>query len=342
LDWSYGLLSNVERLVLRRLAVFVGHFTLDAALAVATSANVDQIAFFSAIDSLIAKSMVVTRPVRTMMRYRLLDTTRTYILGVSSDDPEIAELAVRHATYFRRWLERSGKEWVTLSSGVERESHFADLNNVRAALEWCFGEEGDLEIGIKVAAAAAPVFLAMSLLPECYRWSQHAIVALDDTARGGSDEMQLQANLGVASMHTYGPSDAARAALNRSLAIAEARRNVLSQVGILGTLSMFCTRYGEFKISLEHARRARAVAGTAEEPDATALAQSALGRALHFMGDHNSACSELEAALQHWSHAQRTYLGLDDRILVGLHGSILQGRRTFVDPDGRDAWLEDR
>ena len=121
LDWSYGLLSNVERLVLRRLAVFVGHFTLDAALAVATSANVDQLAFFSAIDSLIAKSMVVTRPVRTMMRYRLLETTRAYILGVSSDDPEISELAVRHATYFRRWLEQSGNEWVTLSSGVEQE-----------------------------------------------------------------------------------------------------------------------------------------------------------------------------------------------------------------------------
>jgi len=318
LDWSYGLLSNVERLVLRRLAVFVGHFTLDAALAVATSANVDQGAVFSAIDSLIAKSMVATRSIGAMMRYRLLDTTRAYILGISSDDPEIANLAVRHATYFRRWLEQSGKEWATLSSGVERESHFANLNNVRAALEWCFGEDGELGIGIKLAAAAAPVFLAMSLLPECYRWSQHAIVALNDTTRGESEEMQLQSNLGVASMHMYGPSDAARAALNRSLAIAEARGDVLSQVGMLGTLSMFCTRDGEFKISLDHARRARAIAGTAEEPDATALAQSTLGRALHFIGDHSGARSELEAAFQHWSHAQRTYLGLDDRILVGL------------------------
>jgi len=318
LDWSYGLLSNVERLVLRRLAVFVGHFTLDAALAVATSANVDQGAVFSAIDSLIAKSMVATRSIGAMMRYRLLDTTRAYILGISSDDPEIANLAVRHATYFRRWLEQSGKEWATLSSGVERESHFANLNNVRAALEWCFGEDGELGIGIKLAAAAAPVFLAMSLLPECYRWSQHAIVALNDTTRGESEEMQLQSNLGVASMHMYGPSDAARAALNKSLAIAEARGDVLSQVGMLGTLSMFCTRDGEFKISLDHARRARAIAGTAEEPDATALAQSTLGRALHFIGDHSGARSELEAAFQHWSHAQRTYLGLDDRILVGL------------------------
>ena len=119
-------------------------------------------------------------------------------------------------------------------------------------------------------------------------------------------------------MHMYGPSNTARAALRRSLAIAESRGNVLSQVGMLGTLSMFCTRSGEFKISLDHARRARAVAGTAEEPDATALAQSTLGRALHFIGDHSGARSALEAAFQHWSHAQRTYLGLDDRILVGL------------------------
>jgi predicted ATPase/DNA-binding winged helix-turn-helix (wHTH) protein len=318
LDWSYGLLSSVERLVLRRLAVFVGHFTLDAVLAVATSVNVDREAIFGAIDSLIAKSMVATRPIGAMMRYRLLDTTRAYILDISDDDPEIANLAARHATYFWRWLKQNGKEWAMLSSSPERESRFADLNNVRAALEWCFGEDGDLEIGIRLAAAAGPVFLAMSLLPECYRWSQRAILALDDTARGEPEEMQLEANLGVASMHMHGPSDAARLALNRSLEIAETGGNVLSQVGILGTLSMFCTRGGEFKVALDHARRARAVAGTAEEPDATALAQSALGRALHFIGDHSGARSELEAAFQHWSRAQRAYLGLDDRILVGL------------------------
>jgi predicted ATPase len=147
LDWSYGLLSNVERLVLRRLAVFVGRFTLNAALSVATSADVDQAAVFSAIDNLIAKSMVATRPVGAMMRYRLLDTTRAYVLGISSDDAEIARLAARHAAYFRLWLEQDGKEWATLSSGMERSLHFSDLNNARAALEWCFGEGGDVGSG---------------------------------------------------------------------------------------------------------------------------------------------------------------------------------------------------
>src|SRR5262245_4113212 len=102
LDWSYGLLSELERAVLRRLAVFLGHFTMDAALAVATSATVDQAQVFSAIDSLIAKSMLATRPIGATMRYRLLDTTRAYALEISIDAAEVADLATRHAGYYRR------------------------------------------------------------------------------------------------------------------------------------------------------------------------------------------------------------------------------------------------
>lgn len=62
LDWSFGLLSELECVVLRRLAVFVGYFTIEAALAVVTSATVDQGLAFGAIDSFIAKSMVAARP----------------------------------------------------------------------------------------------------------------------------------------------------------------------------------------------------------------------------------------------------------------------------------------
>ena len=196
LDWSYELLSELERAVLRRLAVFVGHFTLDAALEVVTSATLDRSTVFGAIDSLVAKSMVATRPIGAMMRYRLLDTTRAYALEISIDDAEAADLAVRHATYYRRWLEQTGTEWATLSTGTERAPHFAGLNNVRAALEWCFGESGDVKIGVELAAAAAPVFLAMSLLTECHRWSERALLALDDGSRGGREEMQLQAGSG--------------------------------------------------------------------------------------------------------------------------------------------------
>ena len=61
LDWSYGLLSDTERLVLRRLAVFAGHFTIDAALEIVPDERVDRSRLFDAIDSLVAKSMVAPR-----------------------------------------------------------------------------------------------------------------------------------------------------------------------------------------------------------------------------------------------------------------------------------------
>jgi hypothetical protein len=60
-----------------------------------------------------------------MMGYRLLDRKRAYTLGISSEDPEIANLAVRHTTYYRRWLEQSGKEWATFSGGMRQRGALA-------------------------------------------------------------------------------------------------------------------------------------------------------------------------------------------------------------------------
>jgi predicted ATPase/DNA-binding winged helix-turn-helix (wHTH) protein len=320
LDWSYKLLSDVERLVLRRLAVFVGVFTIDAALAVATSAAIDRSLVFGAIDSLVAKSMIATRPIGAMMRYQLLDTTRAYARESSIDDAEFAEVATRHATYCRRWLEQSGIEWPSLITAAERAPHFIALNNVRAALEWCFDANGNAEIGVGLVAAAVPVFLTMSLLSECHRWSERAILALGDGARGGAEEMHLQAGLGISSMHIHGESEAARAALNSSLAIAEARSDLLHQAGMLGVLHMFHFRGGEFKTAVQYAKRCRAVAGSVGDPAAMALAHSILGRSLHLSGELDDARVELQASIEGWSRSPRAtiYLAFDRHYRAGI------------------------
>ncbi|KRR05390.1 transcriptional regulator [Bradyrhizobium jicamae] len=316
LDWSYRLLSETERLVLRRLAVFAGHFTIDAVLEVVPDERVDRSRLFDAIDSLVAKSMVAPRPIGAMMRYRLLDTTRSYLLEIEPGD---AALAARHATYYRRWLEQAGTTLATMPSADERAIHFSALHNLRAALDWCFGRDGDVRIGFALAAAAAPIFLAMSLLIECRRWSERALLAVDASLRGSTEEMHLQAALGLALMFTRGGSAAALAALSRSLAIAETRGDLPNQLQLLGRMHIFHERMGQFEAALGYARQSTTVAGTLGDAAALALANSLLGVSLHLAGEHRDAMTVLEAA---WkgpgTERISTVYGFDHRNRAGI------------------------
>lgn len=317
LDWSFGLLAGPEPVVLRRLATFVGPFTLDAALEVIAGADLDRPDIVGAIANLVNKSMLAAMPLGGAMHYRLLDTTRAYALEIPSDAAERTLLGLNHASHYRRWLERHGADWPAMSTGTERAPYFAALNNVRAALSWCFGAEGNAQVGVGLAAAAAPVFLALGLMSECHRWSQCAIAALDDSA-GGLDEMYLQAALGISCMYIYGGRDEALAALSRSLEIAEALGNALGRLRILGELYMLHLRVGEFGTSLEYARQCSAITAASENEATVALGHFLLGTSLHFLGDLRRARVELEAPAGSRPSSRRTsanYLGYEEKSL---------------------------
>ncbi|EPE98336.1 ATP-binding protein [Rhizobium grahamii] len=328
LDWSYGLLPELDRTVLRRLAIFVGDFTLDAAWEVIAKPPLDRPALFGAVDSLVAKSLLSANSFGAMMRYRLLDTTRAYALHGQTEDDR-AELAASHASYYRRWLEQFGPDWPTLSSGPERLPYFLGINNVRAALEWAFGDNGNTDAGISLAAAAVPVFQAMSLFPECQRWSERALSAMDDHHRGSREEMHLQAGRGIARMYLHGGRDTLPA-LTRSLEIAEGRGDAVDQLKVLGPLNMFHLRTGDFKSALQCAFRCSSVAEATGEASAISLGHFFLGNSLHFSGELSRARVELEAALSSDPRPSRvpgSYVGFQGR---GLAGGIL----------ARNLWLQ--
>jgi predicted ATPase len=146
-----------------------------------------------------------------------LDTTRAYALQAIRDEAERRGTATRHAPYFTRLLGQIGASWESMPHSSERASHIAALGNVRAALEWCFGTRGDIEIGVGLASAAVPVLLGMSLLTECHRWSQRAVASLTESRRGGLEEMRLQAALAMSTIFTRDHGDAAKDAFARSL-----------------------------------------------------------------------------------------------------------------------------
>src|SRR6266446_504491 len=105
LDWSYNLLSDAERIVFRRIAPFVGHFTLEGARYVAGELGADTGEIFDAIAGLVEKSLIVTRPDDGQQWYRLLDTTRAYALEKLEEHGELDVISGRHAKYAAEYLE---------------------------------------------------------------------------------------------------------------------------------------------------------------------------------------------------------------------------------------------
>src|SRR5712675_929687 len=104
LDWSYDVLSDAERIVLRRIAPFVGHFTLDGARYVAGELGVNTEKIFDAIAGLVEKSLIATRMDETQAQYRLLDTTRAYALEKLEEHAEVDVVLRRHAEYVAGYL----------------------------------------------------------------------------------------------------------------------------------------------------------------------------------------------------------------------------------------------
>ena len=213
LDWSYDLLSEAERIVFRRIAAFVGHFTLEGARHVAGGLGADTGEIFGAIAGLVEKSLIVTRIDETLARYRLLDTTRAYAIEKLEEHAELNVVLRRHAEYVAGYLEsqrvallavarseraaaypspsgniRVASEWSFKPSGdgeIARgrstaSTHFSQLGNIRAALEWSFGPHGDDEIATRLAAASTQQFLDLSLLIECRTWAERAMARLGD------------------------------------------------------------------------------------------------------------------------------------------------------------------
>lgn len=331
LDWSYNLLDARERLVLCRLSVFVGHFSLEAAREVAADEGLAQAQVVDAIASLAEKSLLSVQRPAEATQYRLLESTRAYAL--SKAGTELADAAARrHALYFRQRLERMAAQGDAFSRDAARASDLADLGNVRAALAWCFGRADANELGVALALAAVPAFMAMSLLAECHDWSRRALGALTGATRGSAVEMHLQAAVGLSQMFTRGHNDEVRHALERSLAVAEALGDSASQVQLLGRLQIFHERIGDFVESLGYARRCAAVAGAIDDPVAQATANSLVGLCHHLVGDQPRARHFLEAAIAGAAVSQQRtsiYSGFDfhNRACIALARTLwLEGR----------------
>src|SRR5215472_2473386 len=212
LDWSYELLSGLERAVLRRLSVFPGCFTLEAAIAVIANRENAESNLVEGMARLAAKSLVVADVDGAAVRYRLLETTRAYARDKLTEHGELEQTAGHHAKYYLDVCGQVEAGWQTRPTAEWLADYGCQIGNVRAALDWAFSR-GDATIGVALTAAAIPLWCRLSLLDECRRRVEQALSHLaSGSGRDAHCEMQLEAALGLTLFHTKGSTREAGAA----------------------------------------------------------------------------------------------------------------------------------
>ena len=148
IEWSYALLSEAEQAMLRRLGVFAGSFTLEAVAAVATGAPVEASDVFDVLAGLVDKSLVVSLAGGGENRYRLLEATRAFALEKLAAG-RYAALARRLCEHMTIVFERAERTWPTTPRADWLAAYEPDLDNLRAALGWSLGPDGDPGFGRK-------------------------------------------------------------------------------------------------------------------------------------------------------------------------------------------------
>ena len=174
-----ALLSEAERAMLERLGVFAGSFTLEAAAAVATGAPVEELDVFDVLAGLVDKSLVVSLAGAGENRYRLLEATRAFAREKLAAGG-YAELARRLCEHMTTVFERADRTWPTTPRVDWLAAYEPELDNLRAALGWSLGSDGDPTLGVRLVSYTDRLWRELSLLQEQRRWFELALTFIDD------------------------------------------------------------------------------------------------------------------------------------------------------------------
>jgi predicted ATPase/DNA-binding winged helix-turn-helix (wHTH) protein len=324
LDWSYELLPEPERVVLRRLSIFAGEFTLEAA---STVAAIDELAGSDIVDcaaNLVAKSLVAADFGGATGWYRLLETTRAYAVEKLTQSGEFEQVARRHAEYCRDLFERAEAELETQPAPEWLAAYRRRIDDLRAALDWAFSPTGDMPVGVALTIAAAPLWIQLSLVQECRMRVERALGSLvPEAGRSACQEMKLYAALGASLLYSKGPMPETEVVWAKALEIAESLGDTHYQLRALYGLWACRLNSGEYGVTLTLARRFYSLAQDRGDPADLPIGDQMIGVSLHYCGDQTNARRHIERMLSGYvAPVQRLVLFQFDQRVVARLGLV--------------------
>ena len=307
LDWSFNLLTERDRTLLQRLAVFSNRFTLDSALAIAAWGELSPADVIEGIADLVSQSLLNAAPGAEEPCFILLETTRAYAREKLAAAPCAAEVARRHA---RRCLDLLAEIDRPAGPGraADEQGLLADL---RAALNWTFSSEGDPKCGISLTVAAIPLWLRLSLVSECRVRVEEALARHGEDDSGDGIVLKLQTARGWSLMYNAGTARETSDVWKVAHGLAEQLNDNDYRLRSLWGLWAGHMKSAAFEAALDSAFQFRSAAEQSPDRDDLAIADRLVGTSLHFLGDQPGARHHIEQMLErypapgHRSHIAR-------------------------------------
>jgi predicted ATPase/transcriptional regulator with XRE-family HTH domain len=345
IDWSYDLLDDCERLLLRRLSIFAGGWTLAMAEEVCAGAGIEQSEVLDLLAQLVDKSMVIAHASGTSARYRLLGPIRQYAFERLEASGEAAELAERHAGLILS-MPRSGETEEDFGPGeiASLDRFEAEHANIRAALRWAL-DHGHTDAALRASAMMFRFWERRGHLQEGCAWLEEGLARAGDAPsryRGVALNALAFLYWNLGDVDRAGPMAREALAANRESANALALPFALANLGIIAylrdepgqgaglleesvaisrrtgyrpLLSVVLTFLGRSLLRLHGPADPRPTAVLHESLELAERAQAryAIGHALMALGDVDWRRGQVDNAIAFWSRALAVQAQLGDR-----------------------------
>lgn len=290
LDWSYQLLSHSQRSLFRRLSVFVGGFSLEAAEAVVGSAEPEEV--LGLLDGLVEQSLVQVQANGLVgeARYEMLEPIRQFGLEALEQSDGVRGIEVAHAKYFLALAEQAARgTWGSAQAAwfdrIELES-----GNMHAALSWTLEAE-EVELAGSLCWALWLFWWARGYQPEGRRWSEALL------ARALPSEVRMRVLLAAATVH-YAESDYEKAEerWREGLAMSEREADALAEGVARAGLGLVWMARGDIEAATTHFHEALPLLQAREDPLAS-LVHVWLGATSLARGDAEQAERDIRKGL---------------------------------------------